>query len=585
MIKNQSQRQLTLSGFDWPFQTTLDAENRWVKMGRCIPWDELAKAYYENMSATEGRPAKDARLVIGAVIIKHKLCLSDRETVEQVQENPYLQYFVGLTGYTTKKPFTPSLFVKIRARMGSDIFDVFQKAVIEAVARKGAAIADKTASSSVTTSSTEKKDTTDAPELGQTPDIAESKNGEPTDQQSAPVAKVDSTDGEAITVPKSNEAIEVVVPNSTETAPEKTEEIPHEGKLILDATVAPQAIRYPTDLSLLNEARELTEKIIDTLYPHTALSKKPRTYRKKARSAYLSIVKRKRPGAKLMRRGIKQQLQYLRRNLGHIARLMDIFPSGQQLPLPHWLMRRYWVIQHLYTQQWEMYQNRSRRCDDRIVSISQPYVRPIVRGKVDKPVEFGAKLSVSLTQDGIARVDALRWDAFHEGHDLPEQVEAYRKHHHAYPEVVIADTIYGSRENRRYLKERGIRFAGKPLGRPKKVTEENKEELKRQKAQRREEYLQRIPIEGKFGQGKNGYRLNYIRAKRADTAAAWINSIFLVMNLLILVEVFLLARKKGYFWSDSDYAYGRCAYRFRDGYFRANIINLRLAHITHSVGF
>ena len=157
MIKNQSQRQLTLSGFDWPFQTTLDAENRWVKMGRCIPWDELAKAYYENMSATEGRPAKDARLVIGAVIIKHKLCLTDRETVEQVQENPYLQYFVGLTGYTTKKPFTPSLFVKIRARMGSDIFDVFQKAVIEAVARKRAATADKTASSSATTSSTEKK--------------------------------------------------------------------------------------------------------------------------------------------------------------------------------------------------------------------------------------------------------------------------------------------------------------------------------------------------------------------------------------------------------------------------------------------
>ena len=66
----------------------------------------------------------------------------------------------------------------------------------------------------------------------------------------------------------------------------------------------------------------------------------------------------------------------------------------------------------------------------------------------------------------------------------------------------------------------------------------NREELKRLKAQRREEYLQRIPIEGKFGQGKNGYRLNYIRAKQADTSSAWINSIFLVMNLLILLKVF-----------------------------------------------
>jgi hypothetical protein len=112
------------------------------------------------------------------------------------------------------------------------------------------------------------------------------------------------------------------------------------------------------------------------------------------------------------------------------------------------------------------------------------------------------------------------------------------------PEVVLGDTIDGSRDNRRYLKALGIRFAGKPLGRPKKVTEENKAQLKRLSAQRREEYRQRIPIEGKFGQGKNGYRLNYIRAKRADTSAAWINSIFMVMNLLILLRVFYWLLKK-----------------------------------------
>ena len=82
-----------------------------------------------------------------------------------------------------------------------------------------------------------------------------------------------------------------------------------------------------------------------------------------------------------------------------------------------------------------------------------------------------------------------------------------------------------------------IRFAGKPLGRPPVVTDENRDEIERLKAQRREEYLQRIPIEGKFGQGKNGYRLNYIRAKLAATSSAWINSIFLVMNLLILLRI------------------------------------------------
>ena len=173
-------------------------------------------------------------------------------------------------------------------------------------------------------------------------------------------------------------------------------------------------------------------------------------------------------------------------------------------------------------------------------------MRPIVCGKLAKPTEFGAELSVSLTGDGVARVDHLRWDAFHAGGDLNSRVKGYRERHGWYPEVVLGDTIYGSRDNRRYLKKRGVRFAGKPLGRPKQMTDENREELKRQATQRREEYLQRIPIEGKFDQGKNDYRLNYIRAKRSDTSRAWINSIFLVMNLLILLRVFYWLWEKGH---------------------------------------
>ncbi|WP_419610524.1 hypothetical protein [Thiolapillus sp.] len=255
-------------------------------------------------------------------------------------------------------------------------------------------------------------------------------------------------------LPESKEATDLEVASEETEAPER------QGKLILDATVAPQAIRYPTDLSLLNEARELTEKIIDHLYPHTDLKAKPRTYRKKARKAYLAIAKQKHPPAKARRKGIKQQLQYLRRNLKHIEGLLEHWPQGQPIPLPRWLLYRYWVTQHLYAQQWEMYRNRSHRCDDRIVSISQPHVRPIVRGKLDKPVEFGAKLSVSLTGEGIACVNEIRWDAFHEGKDLVSQVEAYKVRHGYYPEVVLADPAYGSRANRRYLKQHGIRFGG-----------------------------------------------------------------------------------------------------------------------------
>jgi len=488
MIRYHSQKQLSLAEFDWPFQAVLDENNRWVKLSECIPWDELAEGYYQDLVNTHGRPTKDARLVIGAVIIKHKLCLSDRETVAQIQENPYLQYFVGLPGYQMEAPFVPSLLVEVRKRMGQSVFEVFQSAIVDAV--EDAKTRQKKASR------------------------------EKSDQET-------------------NEPPSASGGGSPDKEPE------HEGKLILDATVAPQAIRYPTDLSLLNEAREFSEKIIDELYPKTDWKKKPRTYRETARKAFLAIVKQRRPSGKVRRRGIKQQLQYLRRNLGHIERLLEHWPEGTPIPLPRWLLYRYWVIQHVYAQQWEMYQNKSRRCDDRIVSISQPYVRPIVRGKLDKPVEFGSKLSVSLTGDGVACVDHLRWDAFHEGGDLESQVEAYRARHGHYPEVVLGDPVYGTQANRRYLKGHGIRFAGKPLGRPKKVTEANREELKRLKSQRREEYLQRIPIEGKFGQGKNGYNLNYIRAKRADTSFAWINSIFLVMNLLVLLRMFFALIKGG----------------------------------------
>lgn len=498
MIRYSSSKQLTLAEFDWPFETVLDENNRWVKLSQCIPWDDLAEGYYQGLSATQGRPAKNARLVIGAVIIKHKLVLSDEETVQQIQENPYMQYFVGLSGYQMEAPFAPSLFVDIRKRMTAVVFDAFHDSIIRA--HDG-----------------EKE---------------HSKPESEAQNQTTPPDRLPKTTDQDLTSIEHDSA--------QETASS------HQGKLILDATVVEQAIRYPTDLSLLNEAREFSEQIIDKLYLpiQSKLDNKPRTYRQKARQAYLKLAKQRRPNGKKLRRGIKQQLQYLRRNLGHIEQLLSHYPQATELPLPHWLLYRYWVIQQLYTQQWEMYQTKAHRCYHRIVSISQPYVRPIVRGKQNKPVEFGAKLSVSLTGDGLAHVDHLRWDAFHEGLDLKSQVERYRARKGHYPERVLADPLYGTRENRQYLKQLGIHFAGKPLGRPKKVTEENREALKQLKAERRNDYLQRIPIEGKFGQGKNGYRLNYIRAKRADTSVAWINSIFLVMNLLILERIFFVLGKK-----------------------------------------
>ena len=148
----------------------------------------------------------------------------------------------------------------------------------------------------------------------------------------------------------------------------------------------------------------------------------------------------------------------------------------------------------------------------------------------------------------LAFVDRLSWDAFNESQDLIAQVKAYKKRFGFYPESVYADGIYGTRDNRKWLKGHGIRFAGKPLGRPKKATEDNKEEVRQIKRQRREDECNRIPVEGKFGQGKNGYRLNQIRARLASTSEAWVRSIFLVMNLIALLRFWLPARQMARFY-------------------------------------
>lgn len=112
------------------------------------------------------------------------------------------------------------------------------------------------------------------------------------------------------------------------------------------------------------------------------------------------------------------------------------------------------------------------------------------------------------------------------------QVEAFKKVYHCYPEAVLADKIFLSRENRKWLNDRCIRIISKPLGRPPK---EKKTAYQRWKFKK--ECNKRNHIEGKFVQGKNAYRLNQIRAKRSDTSASWVSAIFFVMNLIQLTKL------------------------------------------------
>lgn len=287
-------------------------------------------------------------------------------------------------------------------------------------------------------------------------------------------------------------------------------------------------------MSLLNEARENTESFIDFLYLNCKklFIKKPRDYREVARKDFLSYTKKRRPGAKVRRKAQRRQLGYLKRNIGYIdAILLRIEDSEAAMSKRLYkLIIRHKTIKEVYEQQEYMYSNRVNKVESRIVSISQPHVRPIVRGKAGKSVEFGAKFSLSLC-NGFSFVDHLSWDNFNESKDLIPQIKKYKERHGYFPASVHADKIYQTRENRKFCTDNNIRITGKPLGRPCKPTEENKEKLLQEKKQRYQDDIDRIAIEGRFGVAKRKYGLGLIKSKLKETSETDIHVSILVLNL------------------------------------------------------
>ncbi|MEZ5037418.1 MAG: IS5 family transposase [Chitinophagales bacterium] len=458
--KYVSEKQLKFPGFESPFERKLNPNNRWVVLSNLLPWDELCSIYWKYLPEKEtGRPSLNPRIVLGSLIIKHLCDLDDRETVDQISENIYMQYFLGYSSFNDEPPFNASLFVEFRKRLGLEEMEKIN----ERVSRIKQELLEKQNKNSI------KEKGEAEPPLDTTPT--------------------------------------------------------HKGQLITDATVCPQDIAYPTDIDLLNDAREKSEELIDLLYPQSELQKKPRTYREKARKEYLKIAQKKTKSKKDIRTGLKQQLGYVGRNIRSIHRILGTLPT---IPLKAKEYKYLLVIQHLYEQQRTMYTTKTHSIEDRIVSIHQPHVRPIVRGKSKAKVEFGAKINVSLV-DGITFIDDFSWDAYNEGTRLQKSVGKYKQRMGYYPEEVLADKICCTRENRAFLKEKGILLKAKPLGRPKKQALSNQVSPG-----------ERNPIEGKFGQAKTGYGLDRIKARLSQTSESWIASIILVLNLVHLAEVALL---------------------------------------------
>jgi transposase, IS5 family len=497
-----STSQPPLEGFESPFSKHLSPGNRWVLWAKKIPWDTLVSVYQKQMGNNRtGADGINPRVVIGSLIIKHICSLSDRDTVQMIQENMYMQYFLGYSSFSNEAPFDPSLFVEFRNRLGAEQVNTISEKIL------GLNTGDEKPAAPEPVLAKE--------ENARPPEVAIEGDApvRPENLAEAPVGGAEKPEGEN-QQPENDQSEARGKPEQP-----KAPTIPNKGKMIVDATACPQDIRYPTDLNLLNDARKKSEELVDVLYDPGLHGKvKPRTYRKEARKLFLKTAQKKTKGKREIRKANKKQLGYLKRNIGHINKLLDAYAD---MPLDRHQLKYFFVIQTLYEQQHAMYKDNVHRADHRIVSIHQPHVRPIVRGKTNANVEFGAKIQVCL-MNGFSFLSDLSWEAFNEGTRLMTAVEQFRKRFGCLPAEVLADQIYCTRDNRAKLKELGIRLKAKPLGRPPAVKTEHVRPGERN------------PIEGKFGQAKTAYGLGRIKARQQGTSESWIATIILVLNLVKL---------------------------------------------------
>jgi hypothetical protein len=302
------------------------------------------------------------------------------------------------------------------------------------------------------------------------------------------------------------------------------------GTMALDATVAPSDITYPQDVKLLNQAREHLESIVDHICIQTG-AKRPRMYRIRARKDYLNWSKSKRRSTKKTRAAIRRQLGYVNRDLGYINTLIDhLNPdlTKRQINLME-------TIRVLFDQQNFMHQNRIHSVPDRIVSIAQPWVRPIVRGKACANTEFGAKVHISTDDGGLARIEKTSFAAFNESEGLIDAAQAYHDRTGHFPKRILADQIYRNRKNISWCKGRGIRLSGPRLGRPPKATDITKE----QKRKERKDSADRNVVEGVFGTTKTAYGLDPVKTRLEETTLTVIGIAILVFNLKKLMAASL----------------------------------------------
>lgn len=474
-MKYSSQgKQLTIDDFRSSLEG-LSPSNRWVRLGNILPWDEIERVYNSRLNNRRtGAGNKPARMVVGALIVKHKMNLSDEETIFAIQENPYMQYMLGLSEFTDRAVFDSSLFVTIRKRLQGEDLNDFTRSLL-----------------------TLKESTKTA--------VSENEEGDSSDNE-------DTNDDFFV----------------------DSEGRDHKGAMKIDATCSDAEVRYPTDLDLLHDGSKVINRYIDKLCRKYALPF-PLSFKEQSRKTYLEAIKRKRKSRKMIHDCKSRLLTYLSRDIHGFLNL--IATHGTQLleGLKKYEKRTLRAIITMYHQQKEMFKMGIHTCSDRIISIFQPHLRPIVRGKTKTPTEFGSKIGVSVVSSGYTFVDHLSWDAYNESSDLRLQIELYKHRFGCLPTKIYADKIYMNRENRQLMKDLGIEAMGKPLGRP-PGNQDKEHEIRQAKS-----VSQRNAVEATFGTAKRIYRANNIRAKLPETANCWTGMCYFVKNIMKFLKELLYA--------------------------------------------
>lgn len=452
MYKFDNGHQISFYDFNQSCGMQLDTSNEWIGLAERIPWDICEIMYAEMFPSKTGHPAFSVRVALGSLIIKQRRHLSDRELVKEIQESPYLQYFIGFPKFQKEAPFTASVLVYFRKRIDVDFLAKVNDMILE--------------------------------------------NSAPTREH--------NKDNENDRAKKVSEA------------PDENGNI---GTAIRDATISPSNIRYPQDFSLTNEAREKLEATIDRLHKSYHPWKKPRTYRRTARQEYLELSKSKKKTVKKIRSYLRRDLERIRRDVEYIEEYRE---AGYELTVSE--LSLYETIKELYRQQKYMFDHKTHTVENRIVSLSQPYIRPIVRGKAKTPVEFGAKYDISIDENGHARLEKINFDPYNESTIFIDAIERYHTRTGHYPKRVLVDKIYRTRENLRFCKDKHIEISGPKLGRPAEGTPKSSKDEK-------QDEKDRIEVERFFSLDKRRNGAGLIMTKLSDTTLNTIALTVLVTNL------------------------------------------------------